>query len=356
MTELIRTSRDGCFELRTNSWGQFLHPVNDPLSNAELEADALKSFELNDGIAPIPAELWSRWVQLCFYYAKQRRGNAEVSCRLLRREDDKSQWRILIPVQAVDSASVRVNSFDQAIDIASGEVIAEYPPTSWVPCGSSHSHNTMTLDRFSSTDDQYELGDPGLHIVISHIDHDANTYKATASITANKRRFYLPEASAVIDLAGASVSFHPAALKAVSFGVSSSWLSDFGVKPQAASSIFFDPNAGNGYATSPGRSDKHQRDLIDDNDWHWTFNQGQASSDGPVNTAEDIRLLFCDAINDCLSCGDNEGIDHLFYNLRSLLEETESILSNSSDDPSQPDNRPVAAHPPAARELSTSEW
>jgi hypothetical protein len=218
------------------------------------------------------------------------------------------------------------------------------------------SHNTMKLDRFSATDDQYELGDPGLHIVISHIDHDANTYKPTASITANKRRFYLPEASAVVDLAGASVSFHPSALKAVSFGVSRIWPSVFGIKPQAASSIFFDPNAGNGYATSPGRSDKHQRDLLDDGDWNWTFSQGQASSDGPVDTAEDIRSLFCDAINDCLGCGDDQGIDHLIASLRALLEETESILSDTSDDPSHSDNCPVAAHPVAAAELSTSEW
>jgi hypothetical protein len=356
MTELIRTSRDGCFELRSNSWGQFLHPAPDPLSNAELEANALESFELADGIAPIPAELWSRWVQLCFHYAKQRQGNTEVSCRLLRHEDDKSQWRILIPVQAVDGASVRVNSFDQAIDIASGEVIAEYPPTGWVPCGSSHSHNTMKLDRFSGTDDQYELGDPGLHIVISHIDHEKNIYKPTASITANKRRFYLPEASAVIDLAAADVTFHPDALKAVTFGVSRAWPSVFGIKPQAASSIFFDPNAGNGYDTSKGRSGKHQRDLLDAGDWGWTFNQSQASFDGPVDAAETIREILSDAINDCLNCGDDQGIDHLMASLRELLEETESILIDTSDDPSHSGNSSVAPHPITTAELSASEW
>jgi len=138
MTDLIRTKRDGCFELRSTVWGQFLVSAEDPLSNAELEEGALESFELRDGITPIPAELWSRWVKLCFHYAKESQSNTEVSCRLLRHEDDKSQWRLLVPNQAVSGGSVRINSFDSAVDIVSGEVIEQYPPAGWVPCGSSH--------------------------------------------------------------------------------------------------------------------------------------------------------------------------------------------------------------------------
>jgi hypothetical protein len=106
MTDIIRTPRDGCFELRSNSFGSYLHPCVDPDANATLEADALKSFELNEDITPIPADLWSRWVKLCFHFTGKVAATTEVSCRLLRHEDDKSQWRILVPYQQVDGAAL----------------------------------------------------------------------------------------------------------------------------------------------------------------------------------------------------------------------------------------------------------
>lgn len=215
MTEIIRTARNGCFQVRSNAWGSFLAPCSDPDSNVELEKGALDRFELHPNIQRIPCSLWNRWVQLCFHFAHLRQGDLEVSCRLLRREDDRSLWRILVPRQEVTGASVRIDSFDEAIDIETGELIEQYPPAGWVPAGSSHSHNTMTLDRFSSTDDASELSCPGLHIVVSHIDTTARRYKPTASVTANKRRFYLPDAAAVIDLTPTEDSFHPAVLEVV---------------------------------------------------------------------------------------------------------------------------------------------
>lgn len=215
MTDILRTKRDGCYQVRSNSWGAFLVSVDDPQANGELEEDALKRFELHDGITRIPADLWSRWVALCFHFAHLKQGDLEVSCRLLRAEGDRSQWRILIPRQEVSGASVRIDSFDEAIDIETGELIASYPPEGWVPAGSSHSHNSMTLDRFSSIDDASELGCPGLHIVLSHIDVEQRTYRCTASITANHRRFYLPDAAAVVDLEPLRQPFHQAVLEVV---------------------------------------------------------------------------------------------------------------------------------------------
>lgn len=215
MTDVIRTSRNGCFKVRSNAWGQFLAPCPDPQATAELEKGALERFELHPDIARLPADLWSRWVELCFHFAHLRQGDLEVSCRLLRQEDDRSAWRILVPRQEVTGASVRIDSFDEAIDIATGELIEQYPPAGWVPAGSSHSHNTMRLNRFSSTDDASELGCPGLHVVISHVDVARRTYVATASVTANNRRFYLSDAAAVIDLTPTSDSFHPAVLEVV---------------------------------------------------------------------------------------------------------------------------------------------
>lgn len=215
MTDILRTKRDGCYQVRSNSWGAFLVSVDDPQANGELEEGALKRFELHDGITPIPADLWSRWVALCFHFAHLKQGDLEVSCRLLRKEDDRNQWRILIPRQEVSGASVRIDSFDEAIDIATGELVASYPPDGWVPAGSSHSHNTMQMASFSSVDDASELGCPGLHIVLSHIDVEQRTYRCTASVTANHRRFYLPDAAAVVDLKPLEQPFHPAVLEVV---------------------------------------------------------------------------------------------------------------------------------------------
>jgi len=42
---------------------------------------------------------------------------------------------------------------------------------------------------FSGTDDKYELGDPGIHIVVGSIDVNKRTYRLKASIVANGRRF-----------------------------------------------------------------------------------------------------------------------------------------------------------------------
>jgi hypothetical protein len=215
MTEIIRTRKDGCFQVRSNAWGQFLAPVADPDASADLEKGALERFELHSDIHKIPAELWSRWVQLCFHFAHLKQGDLEVSCRLLRKEDDRSQWRILVPRQEVTGASVRIDSFDESIDIETGELIKTYPPEGWVPAGSSHSHNTMQLDRFSSTDDASELGCPGLHIVISHIDTTNRTYRPTASVTASHRRFYLDKAADIIDLTPVKATFHPSVLEII---------------------------------------------------------------------------------------------------------------------------------------------
>jgi len=195
--DLLRTPRDGCWKVRSGSLGSYLAPADDPLANAEINQDQMQSFELHEGFAKIPAALWSRWLLLCLELAQSDTGALEVSCRLLRHQDDPSRWRILVPLQDVCSASVRVDTFDGSIDIETGEYVASYPPEGWIPMGSSHSHNTMTLDRFSSTDDAAELGDPGIHILISHCSTAGKTYrwKQTDSVVAARRRFYLPQGS-----------------------------------------------------------------------------------------------------------------------------------------------------------------
>ena len=214
MTQILRTATDGCWQLSSNSWGQFLVPAADPLADTVITKEQLEGFELNEGITPIPAALWSAWINLCFALNEEDKRNLEVSCRLLRKEDDKSQWRIVVPKQAVTATSVRVDSFDECVDILSGELISQWPPAGWQPCGSSHSHNTMDVF-FSGTDDKYELGDPGLHIVVGKINNESRQYSLKASVTAHRRRFEI-KARDVVDLTPLQVNFHPAARAVVS--------------------------------------------------------------------------------------------------------------------------------------------
>ena len=213
---LIRTRRNGCFQLRNSSWGTFLCRIDDPDANAEVSKEQLEGFELAAGIAPIPAALWSRWVKLCFHFCKSN--SLEVSIRLLRKEDDPAVWRILVPIQGVSEAFVKVDSFDNSMDIETGEIIPTYPPDGWVPAGSSHSHGQMSLDRFSGTDDASELGDPGLHVLLSHINEKQMSYVLTASVTAGGKRFYVSHETIIDSEPINDATFHPDVLKQISIG------------------------------------------------------------------------------------------------------------------------------------------
>lgn len=211
---ILKTPLDGCYELTTNSFGTYLKKVADPDANVTVSKEQFEGFEVLEDFKVIPASLWQRWIQLCFEMTRRNAANLEVSCRLLYKEDDNSQWRILVPKQVVSGASVRVDSFDSSIDIETGEVIEEYPPVGWVPCGSSHSHNTMSAF-FSGTDDKYELGDPGLHVVVGDVNLNAMTYALKASVTANKRRFTI-DYNKVIDITPIeNAKFHPDVLSLI---------------------------------------------------------------------------------------------------------------------------------------------
>jgi hypothetical protein len=196
----------------------YLSPASDPDADTVVTKEQLEGFEVRSDVPKIPAALWQAWVDLCVEMTKRDSRNLEVSCRLLRNEADPTLYRIAVPEQSVTVASVRVDSFDKAVDLMTGEVIIQWPPEGWRPCGSSHSHNTMD-SFFSGTDDAYELGDPGLHIVVGNIDVAANTHTLVASITAQKRRFIIDEKSVLDDVATVSSTFHPAVLDVIKLPV-----------------------------------------------------------------------------------------------------------------------------------------
>lgn len=188
VTSVLRTRRDGVFHVYDGAWGSYIRATDDPEANIEISEDHLKKFELREDIYRIPADLWARWVKLCFYYVDKVPNSVEVSIRILRSEEDPSKYRFLVPMQKVSGASVRVDSFDIAVDIETGEEIQQYPPVGWIPVGSSHSHNTMDAF-FSGIDDKYELDDPGIHLVIGSVDTTNMKYTIAASIVGSHRRF-----------------------------------------------------------------------------------------------------------------------------------------------------------------------
>lgn len=192
MTEtpaIFRTYKQGVFKLYESAWGKYLGPAIDPDANViEFTEEHFKMFELNEEIHQIPSDLWSAWIDLCFYYAEKINKNLEVSIRILRSETDPSQYKFIVPKQEVGKASVRAKDFQISVDLISGEELTSYPPDGWTPIGSSHSHNTMDAF-FSGTDDQYELSDPGIHIVVGSINNETDEYNLSVSVTANNRRF-----------------------------------------------------------------------------------------------------------------------------------------------------------------------
>jgi hypothetical protein len=215
---VLRSPRHGCFRLRTNHWGSYLAPCDDPDGDNELNEtvlrDALAEFAVPETLPRIPADLWQRWVQLAFHFApKVRAFSLEVGVRILVSSTDPSQYRMLVPRQSVSGGSVHAHDFDDSIDLVSGEKITAYPPDGWIPCGSSHSHGTMGAF-FSSVDDGNELGDPGLHITVGSINPTTLTYDLVASITANRVRYKLPWQK-FVDPDPVQVSFHPDVLEYV---------------------------------------------------------------------------------------------------------------------------------------------
>lgn len=213
---ILRTADSGCWEVYESAWGSYLRQAFDPDANAVITDEHLKHFEIREDIHKIPADLWAKWVKLCFHYVDKVQACVEVSMRILRSEEDPSVYRFLVPRQKVSGASVRVDNFDEAIDIDTGEEITQYPPDGWIPVGSSHSHNTMQAF-FSGTDDKYELGDPGIHIVIGSINTKDMKYTIAASVVGSGRRFEVAFDKLLDATPVPGQNFHPKVIDYVDF-------------------------------------------------------------------------------------------------------------------------------------------
>ncbi len=230
---VYRTKTHGSFRMcRSAAWGRYLMTISDPdakkieacfkhglheLTSEDLEnlleevrnsGVELSDFErngisLNKNFGKIPAELWSRWVALCFYMCPQtgsmmsssfHDSQLEVQVCLLRNLEITdtgltragSEWKMVIPKQVVSGTSVKAE-LNNCIDIETGEKHTQFPPVGWMHAGSSHSHNTMGAF-FSGVDNKSELTCPGFHVVIGNINHKDKLYTYASSVVLRKMR------------------------------------------------------------------------------------------------------------------------------------------------------------------------
>lgn len=70
---------------------------------------------------------------------------------------------------------------------------------------------------FSSTDDKYELGDPGIHIVVGSIVLQTRKYSINASVVSGGRRFLVPYGAIIDALPVENCTFHNNVLKYVEY-------------------------------------------------------------------------------------------------------------------------------------------
>jgi len=188
----------------------------------ELSDFERNGIRLNKNFSRIPADLWSRWIALCFYMCPQtgstmsasmHGSQLEVQVCLLRNleiTDDGltragPKWKMVIPKQIVSGVSVKAD-LNKCIDIESGEVYTQFPPEGWLHAGSSHSHNTMSAF-FSGVDDKSELTCPGFHVVIGNINHKDKQYTYASSVVLRKMRKNI-ELDEVVDITPAEHEFH----------------------------------------------------------------------------------------------------------------------------------------------------
>jgi hypothetical protein len=213
MAHALRT-REACYEVVQNTFGCYLRRIPDPDANAELTPDIINSFQIKPDFNKIPATVWAPWVQLCFHFA-QNTSSLEVAAAILIKDDDPTQWRLTVPKQSVSGGSVQADLPIGSIDVATGEVIDQWPPAGWLPVGTTHSHGTMGAF-FSATDDEDEIRNPGLHMVVGNIDHEKMTYEIASSITANGKRFKIDYNLVIDHTPVEELTFHQGVLANIS--------------------------------------------------------------------------------------------------------------------------------------------
>lgn len=330
--QVLRTEFEGTFEVYKGQWGSYLRKCRDPQANAVISEENLKHFEIRSDIPKIPAEIWTPWINLCFYFVDKVPSELEVEIRLLQNESDPTQYRAIVPRQSVTSASVLANNFGDSCDLVTGEPLTEYPPTGWIPIGSSHSHNTMAAF-FSGTDDHYELKDPGIHFTVGSINTKTMTYNIASSVVAQGKRF--EKGFDFTDFIDANpittVTFHPNVLEYVD------------TTPRASTFSYSKfSNFTKRLPPASGSTKKHNFDSFDDYyksryfcDFD-DFNNPYGFAETPSKTytysapSKVAPHNIADLINDCITenVNDTQALQDLADELKGCLETLEIVIAS----------------------------
>jgi hypothetical protein len=187
--EIIRTIRDGAWQLKKmKGWGSYYVPCDDTQATTTFNKSSLEQeFIFSEDFVKLPVNIYEAIITF-FVYISQQMNFSEVGVLLLRDLKTKQKYRVLVPKQVVTRASV-ITDNSNYIDLLTGKEGTIFPPTGWAVCGSAHSHNTMSAF-YSSTDENDELGIPGLHFVVGKLTE--NSHESLFSIvTSNCRRIIL---------------------------------------------------------------------------------------------------------------------------------------------------------------------
>jgi hypothetical protein len=214
--QVLRTRFDGTYEIFNSRWGNYLVKCADPLAEHFIEERHLNHFEPNENAHRIPSNIWSAWIRLCFHFVDKIPNEMEVEVRFLASENNPSEYIAVVPKQNVTKSAVRAPNFDECCNLLTGEKYTSYPPVGYFPCGSSHSHNTFAAF-FSSTDNDSELRDPGIHLTVGSINVKKQTYEIAASVVGNLRRFVVNYNYLIDTTPDQTSTFHPNVLEYIDY-------------------------------------------------------------------------------------------------------------------------------------------
>lgn len=187
--EIVRTVRDGAWILKSmKGWGSYYVACDDTLATTTFNKSSLEQeFIFSEDFVKLPVNIYETIVAFFVHIAHQM-NFSEVGVLLLRDLKTKQKYRVLVPKQIVTRASV-ITDNSNYIDLLTGKEGSVFPPKGWAVCGTAHSHNTMSAF-YSNTDENDELGIPGLHFVVGNLTE--NSHQSLFSIvTSNCRRIIL---------------------------------------------------------------------------------------------------------------------------------------------------------------------
>jgi hypothetical protein len=320
--KVYASKNDGTFnKVHNENWGVYLKPCEDPES--VLTDEDLDGIRIHDDFPKIPAELWSAWISLCFYMCpkgtsitneKFHDRQLEVGVYFLRKADDKTKWKIVVPSQKVSGVQVKATLANN-IDLITGEKYTQFPPKGYKHAGTSHSHNRMKAF-FSGTDNVSELGSTGLHIVVGDINHSMRRYAHISSVTVHGTRKTC-KLREVVDVTPVKSPFHPKVL-------------DYIQEVVSTYSTPYRPSTRQSWSTGQ-KTLWDTKDFTKDSDFLRGLDKTNSDLfDGDLRSegfSDDLVTDIIDLVGDLVRTG-----THTVDDLITLLDENRDLLEDADDE------------------------